>query len=222
VSDGGRYSGEPADKLAFSERFDRLYSRTARAYDLAVKLLPLWRGWLRSALPHLQGPRVLEVSFGTGWLLTRYAGRFEAQGVELNEAMLEIAQRNLRRKGLAAELQSGSVEALTYDDASFDTVLNTMAFSGYPDAKAAMAELRRVLKPGGRLVMIDINYPHDGNRLGTALVGLWRRRGDLIRDMQAIFRDFDLDATDEEVGGFGSVHLYLATKRDASEAHSRL
>jgi ubiquinone/menaquinone biosynthesis C-methylase UbiE len=218
VSADGRYSDEPADKLAFSERFDRLYSRTARAYDLAVKLLPSWRRWLRSALPHIRGPRVLEVSFGTGWLLTQYAGRFEAHGIELNESMLEVARRNLRHKGLAAELQIGNVEALPCGDASFDTVLNTMAFSGYPDAKAAMAELHRVLKPGGRLVMIDINYPHDANRLGTALVGLWRRSGDLIRDMHAVFRGFDLDARDEEVGGFGSVHLYVATKRDASRA----
>jgi len=213
---GGRYSGAPADKLAFNERFDRLYSRTARAYDLAVKLFPVWRRWLRPALPHIRGPRVLEVSFGTGWLLTQYAGRFEAHGVELTEPMLEIAQRNLMRAGLTAELQIGNVEALPYRDESFDTVLNTMAFSGYPDANAAMAELHRVLKPGGRLVMIDVNYPHDANRLGTALVGFWWRSGDLIRDMHAVFGGFDLQAHDEEVGGFGSVHLYLAIKRDAS------
>ena len=219
MSARGRYSGEPPDKLAFSKRFDRVYSRTARAYDLAVKLLPLWRRWLRPALPHIRGPRVLEVSFGTGWLLTRYAGRFEAHGVELNEKMLEIAQRNLKRNGLAAELRIGNVEALPYGDESFDTVLNTMAFSGYPDAKAAMTELHRVLKPGGRLVMIDVNYPHDGNRLGTALVGCWRRSGDLIRDMRAVFRGFDLDARDEAVGGFGSVHLYLATKRGTRDAY---
>jgi ubiquinone/menaquinone biosynthesis C-methylase UbiE len=220
VSADGRYSAEPADKLAFSQRFDRLYSRTARAYDLAVKLLPLWRRWLRSALPHIRGPRVLEVSFGTGWLLTQYAGLFEAYGIELNEAMLEVAQRNLKRAGLAAELRIGNVEGLPFDDQSFDTVLSTMAFSGYPDARAAMAELHRVLKPGGRLVMIDVGYPRDGNRLGTALVGFWRRSGDLIRDMHTVFPDFELRASDEEVGGFGSVHLYLATKRDTAEAHS--
>jgi hypothetical protein len=68
--------------------------------------------------------------------------------------------------------------------------------------------------------MIDVNYPRNGNRLGTALVGFWRRSGDLIRDMHAVFRDFELDARDEEIGGFGSVHLYVATKRDASGAYS--
>src|ERR687898_665329 len=99
-----RYSPEPRDTRAFSELFDRRYSRFARAYDLAVKVLPIWRGWLRHALPHIQGPRVLEVSPGTGWLLTQYAGRFETHAVDLNRELVDIARRNLRRAGLMAEL----------------------------------------------------------------------------------------------------------------------
>lgn len=207
------YSAEPRDARAFSERYDRFYSRIARAYDLAVPLLPFWRRWLSAALPHLRGPRVLEVSFGTGWLLTQYAGRFEAHGIDLNEAMLETAKRNLRRKGLSAQLRLADVEALPYADRTFDTVLNTMAFTAYPDANAALTELSRVLKPEGRIVMIDLNYPHDGNRLGTALVALGRRFGDLIRDLETLFHAHGFDVSDEEVGGFGSIHLYLATRR---------
>lgn len=212
MSAPGRYSIEPAHKRAFSQRFDRIYSRTARVYDRAVKLCPVWRRWLGAALPHISG-RVLEVSFGTGWLLTQYAGQFEVHGIDLNEAMLAVARRNLNRTGLTAELQLGNVEALPYSDEMFDTVLNTMAFTGYPDAGQAMSELRRVLRPGGRLVMIDINPPHDANQLGSALVSFWRRAGDLIRDMDALFHEFHFEVTDEEIGGFGSVHLYIATKR---------
>jgi hypothetical protein len=55
-------------------------------------------------------------------------------------------------------------------------------------------------------------YPADGNRLGTALVELWKRTGDLIRDMGVLFAEAGLDATDREIGRFGSVHLYLAAK----------
>jgi hypothetical protein len=65
------YSNEPADRRAFTERFDRFYTRFAPAYDRLVKALPVWKTWLGRALPHLVGPRVLEVSFGTGYLMTR-------------------------------------------------------------------------------------------------------------------------------------------------------
>ena len=210
---GARYSLEPGDKRAFTERFDRGYSRFARAYDVGVKLLPVWRGWLRHALPHVQGPRVLEVSPGTGWLLTRYADRFDTHAIDLNPDLIEIARRNLRRAGVTAQLAVGNVEALPYPDASFDTVLCTMAFSGYPDGHKALSELVRVLSPKGRLVILDVNYPSDGNRLGTGLVELWKRSGDLIRDMHALFSKLDLDSIDREVGGFGSVHLYLVARR---------
>ncbi len=206
------YSPEPGDKLAFTRRFDRLYSRFARPYDLAVKLLPTWRRWLSHALPEIDGPRVLEVSPGTGWLLSRYAGRFEAHAVDLNPELIAIARRNLRRAGVSAELRVGDVAALPYANASFDTVLNTMAFSGYPDGRRALSEMARVLRPGGRLVLIDVNYPADRNRLGRAAVELWKRSGDLIRDLAPLFAELGLDPTDREIGGFGSVHLYLATK----------
>ena len=175
--------------------------------------MPVWRRWLRHALPHLKGPRVLEVSFGTGWLLTQYAGRFEAHGVDLNRRIVAIAGATLHRAGLQAELRQGNVEALPYPDGSFDTVLCTMAFSGYPDGRAALAEMRRVLRPDGRLVLIDVNYPADGNRLGTWAVELWKWAGDLIRDLNALFAEFGLAATDDEIGGWGSVHLYVATRR---------
>jgi ubiquinone/menaquinone biosynthesis C-methylase UbiE len=156
---------------------------------------------------------VLEVSFGTGWLLMQYAERFETHGIDLNEAMLRMALRNLERAGVAAQLRTANVEALPYPDDYFDTVVNTMSFTGYPDGARAMSELHRVLCTGGRLVMIDVNYPGDRNRLGTALASLWRRTGDLIRDMHQLFGEFGLDVTDDEIGGFGSVHLYIARKR---------
>ena len=94
---GGGYPHEPRDNQAFTARFDRWYSRLARPYDVAVKLLPVWKRWPSSALPLIRGPRVLEVSFGTGWLLTRYAADFETDGVDLDERMVDIARRNLQR-----------------------------------------------------------------------------------------------------------------------------
>ena len=57
--------------------------------------------------------------------------------------------------------------------------------------------------------MIDINYPVDGNWLGKGLVTLWKSAGDLVRDLHPVFARFAVDYTDEEIGGHGSVHLYV-------------
>ena len=203
------YSVEPPDARAYQEGFDRTYTRIAGVYDTAVKFLPIWKTWLKRALPHIRGRRVLEVSFGTGYLMTHYAGQFDVYGIELNARMLSVAKKNLRRVGLSANLRQGKVEDLPYDDGFFDTVVNTMAFSGYPDGTKAMTELRRVLAPSGRLVLIDINYPVDRNWVGAKLTRCWQLAGDIIRDMDKILVAHGFDYEDIEIGGFGSVHMYI-------------
>jgi len=184
----------------------------AGPYDLAVRLLPVWKTWLRHALPHIVGPRVLEVSFGTGYLISQYAGTVEAHGVDYNRRMVTVAQRNLVRTGSKAQLVQGNVEALPYPDALFDSLVNTMAFSGYPNGMQALTEMKRVLRHDGRIILIDFTFPPDQNRLGSRVAMLWERSGDVLRDMAALFRQCELEYTDEAIGAWGSVRLYVATK----------
>jgi hypothetical protein len=65
---------------------------------------------------------------------------------------------------------------------------------------------------GGRLILMDINYPNDGNWLGMKMGRFWILLGDLIRDMHSLFAQFGFELLDREIGGFGSVHMHLATK----------
>jgi ubiquinone/menaquinone biosynthesis C-methylase UbiE len=171
--------------------------------------------------PHIRGARVLEVSCGTGYLLTQIiAGSFEeVYAVDVNEKVLAITKENLQRQHgsdacNAVKLLRASVEDLPFPDGYFDTVVVTTAFTGYPDGHRAMSELTRVLNPkGGLVVIVDVGYPNDtGKNFGIMLTNIWKASGDIIRDMGALFATFHLDYTDEEVGGFGSVHLYVATK----------
>lgn len=206
------YSSDPEDPREFTRNFDRFYTRFAPLYSLLLSTLPIWLNWIDNALPHLVGPRVLEVSFGTGHLMERYASRFETFGIDLNARMARQAAGRLRRAGLNANLQIADALALPYANGIFNCVISTMAFSGYPDGKQALREMRRVLADEGRLVMVDVNFPADGNRIGRLLAKFWKASGDVIRDVPEVFDDIGWSCDDQEVGGYGSVHLYLAKK----------
>lgn len=65
------YVNEPENKEQFTEEFNKFYTMFARSYDVVTRIFPFWKKWLKTTLPHIQGPRVLEVSFGTGYLLTQ-------------------------------------------------------------------------------------------------------------------------------------------------------
>ena len=207
------YSPEPDNQKSFTAEFDSFYTRFSGAYDFLVKSLPVWKNWLKRALPHIRGPRVLEASFGTGYLLTQYADRFRAFGIDYNAAMAQTTKQNLQRNGLTVSLQQADIAHLPYASHSFDTLVNTMAFSGYPDGVAALSEMGRVLKPGGKLVMVDIDYPKNRNWLGMAMTKFWMASGDIIRDMNALFGELGWEFQEEEIGGFGSVHLYVLEMR---------
>jgi ubiquinone/menaquinone biosynthesis C-methylase UbiE len=207
-----KYSTEPQDRQHYTKQYDAFYSRFANSYDWLVRFTPLWRNWLDNVLPWIQGPRVLEASTGTGYLLTRCAGTYETYGIDLNPDLVLIARKNLLRSSQESQIQVANVESLPYAGATFDSIINTMAFTAYPDGRGAMEEMSRVLKPGGRLVILDISYPLDQNRLGVLLTRAWKASGDIIRDMPSLLETSGFQFTDQEVGGFGSVHLYVAAK----------
>lgn len=157
---------------------------------------------------------MLEVSFGTGYLISKYAGTFETHGVDYNRKMATIARENLSRARRKAELIQGNVEALPYADASFDCLVNTMAFSGYPRGAHALGEMKRVLRNDGKLILIDFTNPPDQNWLGTRIARVWELSGDVMRDMPTLLRDCGFDYTDESIGARGCARIYVATPRE--------
>jgi ubiquinone/menaquinone biosynthesis C-methylase UbiE len=91
-------------------------------------------------------------------------------------------------------------------------VVNTGAFSGYADGRRALGEMTRVLKRGGRIVILDANYPRDGNWLGVMLTRLVMATGDVVRDMGGLFQSAGLTYEDYQVGWWGGIHLYIVDK----------
>jgi ubiquinone/menaquinone biosynthesis C-methylase UbiE len=98
---------------------------------------------------------VLEVAIGTGRNLAYYPDDVRLTGIDLSPAMLDIARQRAREQGRAVDLGEADAQALPFPDASFDTVVCTLGLCGIPDDRAAIAEMRRVLKPGGTLLLLD-------------------------------------------------------------------
>lgn len=188
---------------------DTIYTHFAPIYHQMINRMPNWTAWISSVLPHIQGPKVLDISFGTGYLLSKITSPFEAFGIELNMAMIAHTRKNLSSP---TQLQRADAHHLPYRGGCFNTVLNTMAFNGYPDSCRALTEMHRVLRRGGQLLIVDVNPPADGNPIGRAFARRWETRLDQNLDMGSLFEQVGFTFVDHDIGGFGSVHLYIATK----------
>ena len=206
------YSKEPTNSNAYTKKLDKAYSTYARIYDYSVKCFPAWKNWNNTVIPHIEGPHVLEASFGTGYLMMQYANHHHTYGIDINQAMIEITKQNLFRKNIVANLLCANVEQLPFYDNYFDTIVNTMAFSGYPNGTQAMTEFYRVLKKEAKLIIVDFDFPTNRNVLGFWLTKLMESAGDTIRDISKLLQKFPFEFIVKEIGGFGSVHLYIAKK----------
>jgi len=98
---------------------------------------------------------VLEVAVGTGRNLSFYAEGIRLTGIELSQEMLTIARRRAATLGREVDFQQGDAQALPFPDAAFDTVVCTFSLCSIPDDRKAVAEMKRVLRPGGRLLLVD-------------------------------------------------------------------
>jgi ubiquinone/menaquinone biosynthesis C-methylase UbiE len=98
---------------------------------------------------------VLEVAIGTGRNLPYYPQGVRLTGIEFSPAMLELARRQADQLGRTIDLRLGDAQALELPDAAFDTVVCTLSLCAIPDHRRAVAEMKRVLRPGGRLLLLD-------------------------------------------------------------------
>ena len=146
----------------------RRYDRLASFYDLLeapVERLRFasWRARLRD---RILGDRALEVGVGTGKNLPYYPHDVKVTAVDLSPRMLERARRRASVLDLEVELREMDVQDLAFPDHVFDTVFATFVFCSVPDPVLGLRELRRVCKPGGRLLLLEHMRP------GNPMLGL--------------------------------------------------
>src|SRR5918997_1469335 len=139
-----------------AERLKRKWQKEALTYDRRMGffervLFGDGREWVCSRA----SGEVLEVAVGTGRNLTFYPQGVRLSGIDLSPAMLEIARERAEELGVDADLREGDAQQLPFADASFDTVVCTLSLCNIPDDRGAIAEMKRVLRSGGRLLLLD-------------------------------------------------------------------
>jgi ubiquinone/menaquinone biosynthesis C-methylase UbiE len=134
----------------------RAWEKSAPGYDKQIAFFErIWFGGGREWLGACAQGRVLEVGIGTGRNLPHCPADVTITGIELSPAMLAIAERRAAVLGRAADLHTGDAQALPFPDNAFDTVVCALSLCTIPDPAAAIGQMRRVLVPGGRLLLVD-------------------------------------------------------------------
>jgi ubiquinone/menaquinone biosynthesis C-methylase UbiE len=138
------------------ERVRQIYDASASHYDRLIQVPErLLFGSGREWASRLAAGRTLEVAAGTGRNLPHYDPEVALTAIDVSEQMLRIAEHRAARLGRDVEFDVADAHALPFADASFDTVVATLALCSIPDDRAAVAEMSRVLGPGGRLVLLE-------------------------------------------------------------------
>jgi len=134
--------------------------RVARWYaDNTRKSMEEYRTLARRAAAELPpGSRVLEVAPGPGYFSIELAklGDYRVTGLDISRTFVEIACRNAKEAGVEIAFQQGDAAAMPFADETFDFILCRAAFKNFSQPLKALQEMRRVLKPGGRGMLIDL------------------------------------------------------------------
>ena len=204
---------------------------------------PRWRRALVDFIDARPGMRILDVATGTGLVAFAHAARgAEVVGLDQSEAMLSRARARLERKpgvGDRLKLVLGEAEALPFGDGEFDALSFTYLLRYVDDPLATVRELARVVKPGGRIGMVEFGVPDNAvlrrlwrihTRVGLPLIGRavssdWYSVGrflgpnveqfhDVVPDLPALWRDAGIEAEQHDLS-FGA-GIVVTGVRDAS------
>ena len=145
-----------------------LFSRIAPRYDVLNRVMTggrdrRWRAITVAETRLRRGGAALDVATGTGDLalaLARVAGPGgRVVGIDFAEAMLEVARRKAHQRGVTVEFRHADALDLPFPNASFDAVTIGFGLRNVTDIPRALAEMARVLRPGGRLACLEVTKP---------------------------------------------------------------
>jgi demethylmenaquinone methyltransferase/2-methoxy-6-polyprenyl-1,4-benzoquinol methylase len=215
---------DDADRMRATDQVPAMFDRIARRYDLLNRLLSFRRdvGWRRRLVRHLPqrpGQHVVDLATGTGdvlMALLKTRGRVHcAFGIDPAGRMLGLARDKLAARGLMdrVRLVQGDAVHLALRDNGCDAATMAFGIRNVPDVAATLGEIRRVLKPGGRILILEFSLPE--NEAVRAIYLLYLRHivpriGGLISGDAAAYRYLN-DSVEE----FPDGKDFCAALRDA-------
>ncbi|MEE8259932.1 MAG: bifunctional demethylmenaquinone methyltransferase/2-methoxy-6-polyprenyl-1,4-benzoquinol methylase UbiE [Nitrospinaceae bacterium] len=156
---------------ALNRQVQKMFSDIAPRYDLLNRLLSggqdrYWRKQAVARLSPQAGERFLDIATGTADVALEIIrkvpqGAAQVVGMDFSEKMLELAQQkiNFQDKANSIQLESGSAENLPFEDNSFDGTTTAFGVRNFSDMDRSLREMYRVLKPGGRSVILEFSLP---------------------------------------------------------------
>lgn len=148
----------------------KMFDRIAGSYDRLNRILSLrrdvaWRRRVARFLPDHPDLKVLDLATGTGdqlfALFDAGASLGKAVGMDLSENMLKLGREKIRERGMESEmsLETGDTLNIPASDASFDVATISFGIRNVTDVPAGLREILRVLRPGGRLIVLECSMP---------------------------------------------------------------
>lgn len=218
-----RYQYTEHPQLSAAE-LQALYDEHAPTYRASISFVDRYLGvaGMRRRLFGQARGSVLEVACGTGENMAALPPGVQLTAVDLSTGMVALARREAQRLGLRdARVEMMDAQALDFPDASFDTVISSLATCTFPDPVRALREMARVCKPDGRILLVE----HGRSRVGL-IAGLQDRwahgqfRAHACRwnqDSQALVRAAGLHILTAHTRLFGILHAIEAAPQPRAE-----
>jgi ubiquinone/menaquinone biosynthesis C-methylase UbiE len=143
--------------------------------SLTHKSMDEFRALARRVAEELpSGSRVLEVAPGPGYFAIELAklGGYPVTGLDISHTFVRIARRNAAEAGVEIDFREGNAAAMPFDGKSFDFLLCRAAFKNFTQPVRALQEMHRVLKPGGRALIIDLRKDASNESVAQAVDGM--------------------------------------------------
>ncbi|MFU0781681.1 class I SAM-dependent methyltransferase [Thermoanaerobacterium thermosaccharolyticum] len=140
-----------------TEIIKRRYERIAKYYDLMESLMESSGGkkWRKMLWSEVSGNTILEAGIGTGSNILYYPEGKKIYGIDFSPKMVEIAKDKAKRYDKDVDIRVMDIENLEFNDNTFDAIVTSCVFCSVPDPIKGLKELKRVLKNGGKLFMLE-------------------------------------------------------------------